>query len=191
VYFFAFPALAIVVAWALARRREAAPFRTFAWALAVDYAISLPFFLFIPVPERWAYPDSNAILVSDLWSSKLIEAFRPMSALDNCFPSFHTSMTVVIVLCCYVYRARFRTAALFLGAMVIASTFALGIHWGGDIVAGLAVGIVSVALACRVAHATGPVLGRARIAQVAPPSTVQPARRPTLAGTGDRTPRVA
>jgi hypothetical protein len=34
----------------------------------------------------------------------LIEWFRPMSGLDNCFPSFHTSLTVVIVLTCHLYR---------------------------------------------------------------------------------------
>ncbi|HLG58292.1 MAG TPA: CHAT domain-containing protein [Vicinamibacterales bacterium] len=165
VYFFLFPALAIVVAWVLARRRQPEPFRTFALALAIDYAISLPFFLFFPVPERWAYPDANAILLSDLWSSTLIDAIRPVSALDNCFPSFHTSMTVVIVLCCYLHQVRFRTTALCLGAAVLASTFALGIHWAGDIVAGTAAGVVSVALARRFVHVTAPAAKPVRVPQ--------------------------
>jgi len=45
------------------------------------------------VPERWAYPESHAVLLSDLWSTRLIETIRPISGLDNCFPSFHISGT--------------------------------------------------------------------------------------------------
>jgi membrane-associated phospholipid phosphatase len=41
--------------------------------------------------------------------------------------------------------------------MVLLSTLALGIHWGGDVVAGTAVGFISVALAHRLAHAPTPV----------------------------------
>jgi len=37
------------------------------------------------VPERWAYPESHAVLLSDLWSTRLIETIRPISGLDNCF----------------------------------------------------------------------------------------------------------
>jgi membrane-associated phospholipid phosphatase len=148
-YFFLFPIMAMAVGVVLARARQPEHFRRLALALTFDYLLSLPFFLLFPVPERWAYPESNAILLSDLWSSALIEAFRPASALDNCFPSFHTSMTVVIVLCCYLARVRFRTTAIPIGAMVLVSTFALGIHWMGDVLAGTAVGIISVALACR------------------------------------------
>jgi membrane-associated phospholipid phosphatase len=109
------------------------------------------------VPERWAYPGSNAILLSDLWSSSLIEFFRPASGLDNCFPSFHTSMTLIAVLFCYLARVRFRTAILPLAALVLVSTFALGIHWVADVIAGTLVGIVSVALACRLGPRTSVV----------------------------------
>jgi membrane-associated phospholipid phosphatase len=147
-YFFVFPLMALAAAILLAVRRPR-DFRRLAVALALDYAISLPFFLFFPVPERWAYPDSKAILLSDLWSSRLIEAFRPASALDNCFPSFHTSMTVVIVLCSYLAGVRFRRTMIPLGGMVIVSTLALGIHWLGDVLSGTAAGLISVVLACQ------------------------------------------
>jgi serine/threonine protein kinase len=118
-YFFAMLVLVFVTGWALARAgRE--PFRVFAIAIAADYAISLPFFLFFPVPERWAYPESGAILLSDLWAPELIEVFRPISGLDNCFPSFH---------------------------VIVLSTAVLGIHWLTDIFAGLATGILAVSVA--------------------------------------------
>lgn len=148
-YFFVFPLLVIATACALARKPDPQAFRAYALALAIDYVCSLPFFLLFPVPERWAYPDASAILLSDLWDSRLIEAFRPMSALDNCFPSFHTSMTVILVLCCFVYRVGFRLTSVPLGAMVLLSTYSLGVHWAGDVIAGTALGIISVAVACR------------------------------------------
>jgi len=145
-YFFAILVLIVATGWALARTgRE--PFRVFALAIAVDYAISLPFFLFFPVPERWAYPESGAILLSDLWAPKLIEIFRPISGLDNCFPSFHVSLTVVVVALAFFYRLRFRWSALWIGLLVVLSTSVLGIHWLTDIAAGFATGILAVATA--------------------------------------------
>lgn len=148
-YFFLLPALALLTILALVRRPEVAPYRVFTFSIAITYAISLPFFLFFPIPERWAFPDSDAILLSDMWSSKLIEAVRPFSGLDNCFPSFHVASTVVIILICYRYCVGLRTAALALGLTIIFSTYALGIHWLIDIIAGLSVGTIGVAIALR------------------------------------------
>jgi hypothetical protein len=148
-YFFVFPLVALGLAVALTRHTEAWPLRVFARALAIDYGVSLPFFLFFPIPERWAYPDSGAILLSDRWSSALIEGMRPMSGLDNCFPSFHVSMSVVMVAVAHLAGVRFRNAVAALGLAVVISTFGLGIHWLPDIVTGVAVGILAVALAVR------------------------------------------
>jgi len=146
-YFFALLLLVVITGWALARRADPRPFRIFALAIAVDYAVSLPFFLFFPVPERWAWPDSGAILLSDLWAPQLIEIFRPFSGLDNCFPSFHVSLTTVVVGLCFTERLRFRWVAFWLGVLIVLSTAVLGIHWLTDIVAGLATGVLAVAAA--------------------------------------------
>ncbi|MEP6767765.1 MAG: CHAT domain-containing protein [Acidobacteriota bacterium] len=146
-YFFLFPLLAAGVAVALARRRDPRAFRLFAVAVAIDYLVSLPFFLFFPVPERWAFPDSGAMLLSDRWSSRLIEVIRPISGLDNCFPSSHVSLTVILIAFCYLYRLRFRAVVLALGIAVTLSTFVLGIHWIADILAGVSAGVLSVSLA--------------------------------------------
>ena len=63
-YFFVLPALGLGIAVALARREQLAPYRVLALAVAATYAVSLPFYLLFPVPERWAYPDSGAVLLS-------------------------------------------------------------------------------------------------------------------------------
>ncbi len=153
-YFFVLPVLGLLVTLSLAMRKTLSAFRVFGMAIALDYLLSLPFFLFFPVPERWTNPESGAILLSDEWSSELIKAIRPISGLDNSFPSFHVSLTVVIVLICYLFKVRFRTTALVSGSTIILSTFILGIHWAPDILAGLALGALSVFLARRLDPST-------------------------------------
>ena len=82
-YFLIFPVLCLSVAWALARKKDPRPYQAVSLAVAIDYAVSLPFFIFFPVPERWSSPVTEAMLLSDKVSDKLIEFVRPMSGLDN------------------------------------------------------------------------------------------------------------
>jgi membrane-associated phospholipid phosphatase len=148
-YFAFLPILGVAVLVALARRREIAPMRVLCLAVAIDYLVSLPWFLLFPVPERWAYPESSAMLLSDLWSSRLIDAIRPISALNNSFPSTHVSLTVVVIAVCWLFQVRLRNTVTALGITVILATFLLGIHWLADILAGVAAGALSVAIARR------------------------------------------
>jgi membrane-associated phospholipid phosphatase len=146
-YFFVLPAIGLAVGVLLWRREDVHAYRILCLSIAADYLISLGFFLFFPVPERWSYADSGAILLSDRWSSQLIELVRPISAMDNCFPSTHVSLTVVLILVSYMAGLRLRHTFCALGTSVAISTFVLGIHWLPDIVAGVAVGVLSVSLA--------------------------------------------
>jgi membrane-associated phospholipid phosphatase len=146
-YFFVLPAIGLAVAVVLWRREDVRAYRILCLSIAADYLISLGFFLFFPVPERWSYADSGAILLSDRWSSQLIELVRPISAMDNCFPSTHVSLTIVLILVGYLSGLRLRHTICALGTSVALSTFVLGIHWLPDIVAGVAVGVLSVAVA--------------------------------------------
>lgn len=134
----------VTVAW---RGSSVRPARILTFSFIINYLFSLPWFLFFPVPERWAYPDSGAILLSDLLSTRLIEMIRPISGLDNCFPSVHVSFAILVILLAYWLKRRFRHCILLLGLGVVLSTFALGIHWLPDILFGLAVGGLSFAMA--------------------------------------------
>jgi serine/threonine protein kinase len=148
-YFFIFPVAAIAAMTIFLQKRDTRTLLLFATSAVVDYAIALPFYILFPLPERWAYPGSKAILLSDLIDSRLIEFFRPFSGLNNCFPSFHVSATVIVVICLYRTRAPFRASFAFAGTAVILATFVLGIHWLPDIFAGIASGIISVRIADR------------------------------------------
>jgi membrane-associated phospholipid phosphatase len=148
-YFIVLPFVGVAVLIALTRRKEFAPLRVLCLAVAADYALSLPAFLLFPVPERWAYPESNAVLLSDLLSPKWIEAVRNISALNNSFPSTHVSLAAIVIGVCWLYAVRFRISATALCFSVILSTFALGVHWMADIIAGAFVGVLSVTIAWR------------------------------------------
>jgi membrane-associated phospholipid phosphatase len=149
-YFLIFPLLCLYVAWALARARDPRAYQTVSLAVAIDYALSLPFFIFFPVPERWSSPVTEAMLLSDKVSDRLIEWIRPLSGLDNCFPSFHVSLTVLVVSACFLFRVPMRLSALAFGTTIVVSTFVLGVHWIPDMIAGAAAGMASLLLAWRV-----------------------------------------
>jgi membrane-associated phospholipid phosphatase len=142
-YFFIFPVLAVGVAIALLRRSNPVYLRCFAHAIALSYVISLPFYLLYPIPERWAFPESGALLLSDHVSSRLIEIFRPISAIDNCFPSSHVSITVILVLAVYTFQMPLKHCIFALGLAIIVSTYVIGIHWLPDIGTGVVLGAVS------------------------------------------------
>ncbi|MGH8497881.1 MAG: TIR domain-containing protein [Methylococcales bacterium] len=133
-----------VFAWRMSSIRLA---RILTFSFIINYLLSLPFFLFFPVPERWAFPGSGAILLSDLLSTRLIEMIRPISGLDNCFPSVHVSFSILLILSAFWLKTRLRHSILFLGLSVVLSTFALGIHWIPDILLGFAMAGLSFATA--------------------------------------------
>jgi DNA-binding SARP family transcriptional activator/membrane-associated phospholipid phosphatase len=182
-YFFLLPALLVGVGAACYHRPGIRPFRTFSLAIAVDYTLSLPFFLLMPVPERWTYPQSGAMVLSDMWASRLIDLFRPISGIDNSFPSFHVSLTMALVLTSFVFNLRYRWSVLFLGAPVVLATYVLGIHWLTDLVAGAAVGVLSVMLALRIDRALPDAATAPRKS-----ASVRPARLATAALPGKDSP---
>jgi membrane-associated phospholipid phosphatase len=146
-YVFLLPALLAGMMVALLRREDLREYRVLVLGIVMNYTLSLGFFVLFPVPERWTHPDSGGMLLSDQWPARLIQMLRPISGMDNCFPSSHTSITVLIVLIGYMCRVRLRHTALALGAAIIVSTFVLGIHWIPDIIAGVAVGFLSLGTA--------------------------------------------
>jgi membrane-associated phospholipid phosphatase len=148
-YFFGLPLLCGFVIWHLAQHKDPHAYRALSLAVAINYAVSLPFFIFFPVPERWSFFESEAMLLSDKWSDRLIEAIRPISGLDNSFPSNHVSLIVLAATASLIFAVPFRKCTIPLAATVVLSTFVLGEHWLPDMLAGLALGIASMLLAWR------------------------------------------
>ena len=178
-YFFLFPALLLAIAWACWKQNRIGPFRVFALSLTFNYLLSLPFFLFFPVPERWAFPGSNTLLLSDLLSTRLIEMVRPISGLDNCFPSIHVSFSLLLVLLAYHFRFRFRHGLLCLALTVVASTFVLGIHWLPDLAMGGVMALLAFAGAVAADRRYGEAPEAPAVEEETPATSTRPVEVPS------------
>ena len=146
-YYILTPLLVLGVGGTLILRREITPFRVLTLALALSYLVALCFFVFFPVPERWAFPPANAALLSDAWSTGLIERFRSFKSMDNTFPSLPAAFVLATLLVSFRYRFKFRIAACLIGIATLLSSFTLGIHWVPDILMGGFLGIFSASAA--------------------------------------------
>lgn len=152
-YMFGFPyllAAPAVLYFLLPSRRY---FKRLVVAYVLNHLVGLvAYTLFVAYgPRNWAPAGVDGILYRLYpWTQELTAA---VSSNTNVFPSLHTSLSVVALL--FAWRTR-RTyprwfyLAAFAATSVVLSTMVLGIHWATDLVAGIALGVGSVALAERV-----------------------------------------
>jgi membrane-associated phospholipid phosphatase len=128
-------------------------FRTLVWAYLFNYTLGLVCYaLFIAYGPRNVLPELvDPLLYAPTPEYQLLT--REVNHHTNVFPSLHTSLSVTALLLAYrtrdVYRRWFVVAAV-LAVSVVVSTMYLGIHWATDVVIGVGLGWVSVALADRV-----------------------------------------
>ena len=124
----------------------------------LNFALVLPFYVCVPVREAFVYyqetgigPPAARMLLDDI-SPLVMQVYRGMSGVDNCFPSFHTSLSVTMALVAW-HGAR-RCGWLFTGsaAAIVLSTIYLGVHWLADVAAGLLAGVAAYGLARLVAR---------------------------------------
>lgn len=105
--------------------------------LLTNYLVALPFYILMPVKEAWAAGMGIRFLISD--SYPLFESqYRPLSGLDNCFPSLHTSLALTFAL--VAWRSGYRRLAIVLSVaagLVMLSTLYLGVHWILDMLVGV------------------------------------------------------
>ncbi len=157
-YLILFPALLVGSAHAYDRMNDIPRLRLTLFVYGLNYLLCLPFYLWFPVVEPWSFPGSGVVPLMDLhlhpW---LMDLVRPMSGINNCFPSFHTSLTVSLVLvargCGRVAFERFVAVS---GAAIVLSTVYLGFHWILDVASGILAGVVVYALARRFEASAAP-----------------------------------
>jgi hypothetical protein len=139
------------VVWAAEERFEAV--RALVLAYLANYALALPFYLFFPVREAaWSGVSDALPLLEALYPGVSAET-RVASALDNCFPSLHASLTASAFVVALVHGDR--ALRLVTGAIALATAYvvvALGIHWALDAAAGLPFGALCAWIGLRAAR---------------------------------------
>ena len=130
-----------LVVWTVERRsREVAEYTG---GFLANYALAIPFYLLFPVQEVGWSAVSEALPLLDVPWPGISEEMRRGSALDNCFPSLHVSLTTTV--CWFAHRHGPRGLRILAWVAAILTAFtvmALGIHWALDVVAGVPFGIL-------------------------------------------------
>ncbi|NQT50486.1 phosphatase PAP2 family protein [bacterium] len=153
-YVVVFPLLVLVSILVYDHHRDRRHLAMVLAGYALNFLIVLPFYLFCPILECFEYylllpdyPQATRLLLDDI-SPAIMHGYRTMSGVDNCFPSFHTSLAVTVALvAAHAGRARFARLVGFFAVAIVVSTIYLGIHWFTDVAAGLFVGWLAYRLA--------------------------------------------
>jgi len=116
--------------------------KSLAYGLLLIYIFALPFYLFIPITNVYTYFGSESALESVIPS---VEGFfYSTTTQNNCLPSLHTAMTILIAYTVSLTgNKRMTYFAYFVMIGVIISVIYLSIHWLTDVVTG---GLLSLAV---------------------------------------------
>lgn len=151
-YVVVFTALMIASIFLYSLHKNKKLFYALCYAIMLNYMIAIPFYLFFPVTEVHAFNPNVRFLMLDAFPTFESE-YRPLSGLDNCFPSLHTSLSVTLAV--LARRSGNRFWKIFVpisAAIVIFSIFYLGIHWLTDMCGGLVLGLFASKLALRLSE---------------------------------------
>lgn len=146
VFLLAFPFVAY------AALEDLGPLKRTAVCFAANYAVGLVFYaLFIAYGPRNLLPEAvEPLLYSTYPRSQILVS--EVNTNTNVFPSLHASVSVTVALLAWQTRElypRWTLVAVPVAASVVVSTMYLGIHWGVDVLAGVAMAVAIVSLASR------------------------------------------
>jgi membrane-associated phospholipid phosphatase len=129
----------------------------------LTYLFAFPFYIFFPVDEVWTYSE-HVPLLSNAISPMLAESMRGASAINNCFPSLHTSFSILLAFTASLSGIRGYTILVWVSASsIIFSTIYLGVHWVVDVVGGMMLAAIVISILLLDRRRRPPVVGSEEI----------------------------
>lgn len=125
------------------------------YTIMIVYAVAIPFYLYFPVNEVWSYaPAGVRFTMLDIFP-RFEQEYRPLSGLNNCFPSLHTAISVSTAILAYRSgNRRWMVITTLSAAMIVFGIFYLGIHWLTDMLGGTLLAVLSTSAAVQLAKLT-------------------------------------
>ena len=121
------------------------------WALAITLASMINYACYMAVPAMGprfmlagAFPGP---IVGHLWAGGMAEAFRHSPYLRDCFPSGHTTLTLMVLIESWRRVRRLFWIELPVTVGLIVATVACRFHYGIDLIAAVPLAIVSLWIA--------------------------------------------
>ncbi|MEB3102034.1 phosphatase PAP2 family protein [Ferviditalea candida] len=137
-YVVVFPTLFVVSLGIYTHDKNKQLFYALTYTMLINYIVAMPFYLFFPVNEVWDFHHGVKFMILDVFPA-FEQQYRPLSGINNCFPSLHTSISVSMALLALKSNSRFwKIYTMVSAVMIIFSIFYLGIHWLTDAAGGLA-----------------------------------------------------
>jgi membrane-associated phospholipid phosphatase len=151
-YVILFTALLVASLFIYTHAKDKTLFYALCYAMMINYIIAIPFYFFFPVNEVWFFHPKVDLLLLDVFPS-FEQEYRPLSGLNNCFPSLHTSISVTLALIAIRSNNTFwRRLVPICAVIIIFSIFYLGIHWITDMLAGVTLGVIASQVGLRVSE---------------------------------------
>jgi len=125
------------------------------YTIMITYAVAIPFYLYFPVNEVWSYlPAGVRFTMLDVFP-KFEQEYRPLSGLNNCFPSLHTAISVSMALLAFRSgNRRWMVISTISAVTIVFGIFYLGIHWLTDMLGGTLLAVISTTVAVQLAKLT-------------------------------------
>lgn len=119
------------------------PMKALAYGSLFIYIGALPFYLFMPITNVFTYYNVNSALETVFPS--ISGFFYSTTTQNNCLPSLHTSMTILIAYSISLTGNKKLTYfAYFTMISVIISVIYLSIHWITDVISGAILSVVVI-----------------------------------------------
>ncbi len=114
--------------------------KTLAYGFLIIYIIALPFYLFLPITNVYTYYNHPSAFETVL--SSINNFFYLTTTTNNCLPSLHTAMTILIAYCFSLTgNKKLKYFGILLAISVIISVVYLSIHWLIDIFVGFLISL--------------------------------------------------